>query len=263
MKAIIVAAGRGRRLGTETDAIPKCMVKVAGRAILHHQLDALGAAGVDDFVVVRGYRGDLIAPPPGGPPLRFVDNPDWAENNILTSLFFAEREMRDGFLFSYSDIVFAPEHARALVAATAKENAAVTLVIDRRWAEAYQGRTLHPVSEAELARVDGDGAAAIVARVGKRLVTAEEAAGEFIGLAHFSAEGAAALGAVWRRAQAAGRRVPFGAAATLDQAYLSDGLNALIASGTPLRPRFIDGRWREIDTEEDLARAARAIPTWT
>ncbi len=67
MKAIIVAAGRGRRLGTETDAIPKCMVKVAGRAILHHQLDALAAAGVDDFVVVRGYRGDLIAPPRGRP----------------------------------------------------------------------------------------------------------------------------------------------------------------------------------------------------
>jgi len=261
MKAIIVAAGRGRRLGTETDAIPKCMVNVAGRAILHHQLEALAAAGVDDFVVVRGYRGDLIAPPRGGPALRFVDNPEWPENNILTSLFFAEHEMRGGFLFSYSDIVFAPEHARALVAATAQGAAA--LVIDRRWREAYDGRTLHPVSEAELARVDGDGAGAMVTRVGKRLVGAEEAAGEFIGLARFSAEGAAALTAVWREARAAGRRTPFGAAATLDQAYLSDGLNALVARGTPLRPLFIDGRWREIDTEEDLARAETAIPTWT
>jgi L-glutamine-phosphate cytidylyltransferase len=268
MKAIIVAAGRGRRLGTETDAIPKCMVAVAGRAILHHQLDALAAAGVDDFVVVRGYRGDLIAPPPGGPPLRFVDNPDWAENNILTSLFFAEHEMQDGFLFSYSDIVFAPEHARALVAATTQDTAAitpapVTLVIDRRWREAYDGRRLHPVSEAELARVDGDGTGAMVTRVGKRLVGAEEAAGEFIGLARFSSEGAAALTAIWKEARAAGRRTPFGAAATLDQAYLSDALNALVARGTPLRPLFIDGRWREIDTEEDLARAERAIPTWT
>ena len=263
MKAIIVAAGRGRRLGTETDAIPKCMVKVAGRAILHHQLDALSAAGVDDFVVVRGYRGDLIAPPPGGPALRFVDNLDWAENNILTSLFFAEREMRDGFLFSYSDIVFAPEHARSLVAATTKDAAAVTLVVDRRWREAYEGRALHPVSEAELARVDGNGPEAIVTRVGKRLVTAKEAAGEFIGLARFSAEGAAALTTVWNEARAMGRGTPFGAAATLDQAYLSDGLNALVARGTPLRPLFIDGRWREIDTEEDLARAEEAIPTWT
>ncbi len=259
MKAIIVAAGRGRRLGSETEEIPKCMVKVAGRAILHRQLDALAAAGVDDVVVVRGYRGDKIAPPAGGPPLRFVENPDWAANNIFTSLFYAEREMKDGFLFSYSDIVFAPEHARRLAEAPGP----VALVIDRRWRDAYDGRTLHPVSEAELARVDGAGAAAVVTRVGKRLVSEDEAAGEFIGLARFSAEGAAALADVWREANARGSGAPFGAAATLNQAYLSDGLNALVARGVGLRPLFIDGLWREIDTEEDLARAEKTIPTWT
>jgi choline kinase len=259
MKAIIVAAGRGRRLGAETDAIPKCMVKVVGRPILHWQLDALVAAGVDDVVVVRGYRGDLIAAPPGGPRLRFVDNAAWAENNILTSLFCAEDEMTDGFVFSYADIVFAPEHARALAGATAQ----VTLMVDRRWRDAYLGRQLHPVSEAELARVDGDGAAALVTRVGKRLVAADDAAGEFIGLARFSSEGANALRAVWREALARGRHTPFGAAASLNQAYLSDGLNALAARGVPLRPLFIDGRWREIDTEEDLARAELAIASWT
>jgi choline kinase len=258
MKAIIVAAGRGRRLGAETDAIPKCMVKVAGRAILHRQLDALAAAGVDDVVVVRGYRGDLITAPTAGPRLRFVDNTDWAQNNIFTSLFFAEREMQTGFLFSYSDIVFAPEHALALAATAAP----VTLVIDRRWREAYQGRTLHPVSEAELARVEGSGAEAAVSRVGKRLVGADDAAGEFIGLARFSPEGAAALGEIWRDALGRGRQSPFGAAVTLNQAYLSDGLNALIDRGVMLRPLFIDGRWREIDTEEDLARAEKAIVDW-
>lgn len=259
MKAIIVAAGRGRRLGSETEEIPKCMVKVAGRAILHRQLDALAAAGVDDVVIVRGYRGDKIAPPTGGPPLRFVDNPDWADNNIFTSLFYAEREMKEGFLFSYSDIVFAPEHARRLAEAPGP----VALVIDRRWREAYDGRTLHPISEAELARVEGAGAGAAVTRVGKRLVTTDEAAGEFIGLARFAPEGAAALAEVWREASARGRRAPFGAAASLDQAYLSDGLNALAARGVALRPLFIDGLWREIDTEQDLASAERTIPTWT
>ena len=203
------------------------MVKVGGRPILHRQLDALAAAGVDDVVIVRGYLGDRIAPPAGGPPLRFVDNPDWAENNIFTSLFYAEREMEDGFLFSYSDIVFAPEHARRLAEAPGP----VALVIDRRWRDAYDGRTLHPVSEAELARVDGAGAAAAVTRVGKRLVAEDEAAGEFIGLARFSAEGAAALAEVWREARARGRGAPFGAAATLGQAYLTDGLNALVARG--------------------------------
>src|SRR4029077_11355466 len=115
------------------------------------QLDALAGAGIDDVVVVRGYLGDRIAAPAAsGLRLRFVDNPDWANNNIFVSLFYAEGEMGDGFVFSYSDIVFAPEHARRLV----ETPGPIGLVIDRRWRDAYEGRTLHPVSEAELARVD-------------------------------------------------------------------------------------------------------------
>ncbi len=259
MKAIIVAAGRGRRLGQETEAIPKCMVRVAGKPILHRQLDALAAAGVDEVVIVRGYRGDRIAIPAGAPPVRFVENPDWAENNILTSLLYAEADMRGGFVFSYSDIVFAPEHARGVVASPGP----VALVVDRRWRDAYEGRTQHPVSEAELARVDDGAGGPIVARVGKRLVAEAEAAGEFTGLARFSAEGAAALAEVWREALARGRTAPFGAAATLNNAYLSDGLNAVAARGVALRPVFVDGRWREIDTEEDLARAEASVATWT
>jgi choline kinase len=259
MRAIIVAAGRGKRLGPETAEIPKCMVTVGGKSILHWQLDALAAAGVDEVVIVRGYLGDRINP--GARPglrVRFVDNPDWASNNILTSLFYAEDEMPPGFLFSYSDIVFAPEHARRLAEGTGP----VGLVVDRRWRDAYEGRTLHPVSEAELARVEGTDVAARVTRVGKRLVAAEEAAGEFIGLARFSPEGAAALRGVWRAARARGLDAPFGAAISLAQAYLTDGLNGVAADGVALVPTFIDGRWREIDTEQDLARAEQAIAAW-
>jgi choline kinase len=258
MKAIIVAAGRGKRLGTETDEIPKCMVKVGGRSILHWQLDALAAAGVDDVVIVRGYLGDRIAAPASGLKIRFVDNPEWATNNILTSLLYAEGEMNDGFLFTYSDIVFSHEHARRVAAATAP----VALIVDRRWQDAYHGRTLHPVSEAELARVTGSGADAVVTRVGKRLVAAEEAAGEFTGLARFAPAGATALRAVWAEALARGLDAPFGAAATLRNAYLSDGLNAITARGVALGAVLVDGGWREIDTEQDLASAERNVDAW-
>jgi L-glutamine-phosphate cytidylyltransferase len=254
-KALIVAAGRGRRLGPETDEIPKCMVRVGGRPILHRQVDALRDAGATDFVVVRGYLGERISAPT---PLRFVENRAWAENNILASVMHAEAELPGGFLFSYSDIVFAREHARRVAAATG----AVALVIDRRWRDAYVGRELHPVSEAELARVEETPDGPRVTLVGKRLVTADEAAGEFIGLARFAPEGAAALATVWREALTHGLDAPFGAAATLRNAYLSDALNAIAARGVPLVPVFIDGRWREIDTEEDLSRAHALVDAW-
>jgi L-glutamine-phosphate cytidylyltransferase len=256
VKAIIVAAGRGRRLGPETSEIPKCMVSVGGRPILHRQLDALTAAGADDLVVVRGYLGDKIAA--SGRRLRFVENHAWESNNILASLLHAEAEMRDEFLFSYSDIVFATAHVRRAAASPAP----VALVIDRRWRDAYAGRIHHPISEAELAKVEETPDGPRVRRVGKRVVAADDAAGEFIGLARFSSEGAAALGAVWAAALARGLEQPFGEAASLRQAYLSDALNQMAAEGVPLVPVFIDGRWREIDTEEDLARAHAVVNDW-
>lgn len=257
MKAIIVAAGRGRRLGPETAEIPKCMVEVAGRPILHRQLDGLSAAGVTDFVIVRGYLGDRIAAP--GFSLRFVENPAWASNNILASLLFAAHEMDGPFVFSYSDIVFAPAHARQVAQATED----VALVIDRRWQDTYVGRVHHPISEAELASIKQTPGGPVVDRVGKTVVPPDVADGEFIGLAKFSAAGGAALKRVWSDALALGLEQPFGRADHLRQAYLSDALNALADRGTPLAPVLVDGRWREIDTEEDLSRAHDAVGTWT
>ena len=109
--------------------------------------------------------------------------------------------------------------------------------------------------------VDGPGGLR-VDRVGKTVVPADEAMGEFIGLARFSPAGAAALRGAWARASAGGMDAPFGRAARLRQAYLSDALNAMADAGMRLAPLFIDGRWREIDTEEDLARAHAVVNAW-
>jgi choline kinase len=275
--AIIVAAGRGRRLGPETAELPKCMVRIAGRPILHRQMAALAAAGARHFVIVRGYLGERIVPAPGHD-VRFVENPEWASNNILTSLMFAEPFMADEFLFSYSDIVFAADHAHR-VASADLAGGGIALVVDRLWRETYVGRVHHPISEAELVSVtramtkaDGpareaggrSSPATVVDRVGKTVVAADDAVGEFIGLARFSREGAAALRREWQRARSApgGLEGPYGRAAHLRQAYLSDAFNALAAQGEPLTPVFVDGRWREIDTEEDLARAHGVVDGW-
>ena len=257
-KAIIVAAGRGRRLGQSTDEIPKCMVRVGGRPILHWQLEALTAAGVRDFVIVRGYLGHRIDPGPFA--VRFIENPAWAENNILASLMYAAHELDSGFFFSYCDIVYS-RSAAARLAATVDHPVAGSLIVDRRWADAYAGRTLHPVSEAELTSVDQ--AANAVLQVGKGAVPASSAVGEFIGLAYFSAQGGKALAAAWQQALGAGGLdAPFGRAKTLRQAYLTDALNAIAGNGKRLAPVYIDGEWREIDTEQDLAAAEKSTALW-
>ncbi len=61
MRAVIIAAGRGRRLDPHTRVRPKPLLYVAGRPILAHLLDALPALGITDVVIVVGYLREQIA----------------------------------------------------------------------------------------------------------------------------------------------------------------------------------------------------------
>ena len=177
-RAVIIAAGRGSRLGHHTDDRPKCLVEVGGTSILGRQLEAYRAHGVDDFHIIRGYRAhDIVVQG-----ATYHANDDWERNNILASLFCAESALQGPLLASYSDILFSE---RTVAAALAGRHD-ITLVVDLDWADAYEGRDDHPVAQAELTEVDGDR----VVRVGKQ-VTPERALGEFIGLAAMTANGIA------------------------------------------------------------------------
>jgi choline kinase len=253
MKAIVIAAGRGKRLMPYTDRMPKCLVPVDERTILRIQLDAFRKYGVDDVVIIRGYLGDVLEARQAelGMPVRFVTNTDWEHNNILESLFFAEQEITGPLLLTYSDIIFTDEVVRRVVAAPGDIN----LVIDRRFRDIYQGRTEHPLPEAEVSDLDDRGQ---VRRVGKRSLPPDDAYGEFIGLAKLSADGARWLRDAWRdlKRDYAGRETdPFQRATSFRNAYLTDILQHLIDAGRPIEPVAIDGMWREIDTVQDLERA--------
>jgi choline kinase len=251
-RAIIVAAGMGRRLAPYTDDRPKCLVEVNGKSILERQIEAYRAAGIDEICVVRGYRAEDIH----FPGLRYFENRRFRENNILASLFCAEEAMAGGFYFSYSDIVFRREVVRDLVAAPGEQDYA--LIVDRRWAEAYEGRDLHPIEEAELCHVENG----LVRALGKRVVPREQAHGEFIGLARFSPRAAASMQSAYRALAAElGPEAPFGTARRFESAYVTDLLNHLIAAGEAMHPVDIHGGWREIDTTQDLERA-RLLVDW-
>ncbi len=242
MKAIIIAAGKGSRLEHYTTQRPKCMVSVGGKSILQTQLHALKLHGLDDLHIIRGYLADRLVVE--GATYHLNDN--FENNNILFSLFYAQSAMKGPFVSSYSDIVYTPEVVEKLT----KCEGDICLVVDRDWASAYVGREDHPVEQAELAEVvDGK-----IVRVGKQ-VGADHAAGEFIGLAKFSAKGAQIMNEVFDEVRAKlGDEEPFHAAKHFRKAYLTDLFLEIIQRGYDITPVFIDGQWREIDTVQDLER---------
>lgn len=59
MRAIILAGGRGSRFGDMTKEIPKPLIKVAGKSLIYHVLDALPGE-IEECIIVVGYLGEII-----------------------------------------------------------------------------------------------------------------------------------------------------------------------------------------------------------
>lgn len=247
MKAIIVAAGPSSRLIPVTNEMPKCLLAVGGKTILERALEALRANGIERIAVVRGYCSQLI----DYPNVTYYENPNFRENNILRSLFYAEREMDDDFIFSYSDIVYSSE----IVAKLMECEADIALTVDVDWLHAYDGRDLHPISEAELVKVENSQ----MVKIGKEVVHPDEAHGEFIGLAKFTRSGAEAMKAAYHRVAEERPSAPFQHAASLEKAYITDMIQELIDNGSTVQSIDIEGGWMEIDTPQDLERARKVF----
>ena len=117
-----MAAGMAKRLRPLTDACPKCLLKFGERTLLQRTVDAMIAAGINELVVVTGYRAEMIRDflTKQYPSLNihFIHNGDYEHNNNIFSLWMT-RPYTEGkdFLLSDSDILFDPQLIRAVLAA--------------------------------------------------------------------------------------------------------------------------------------------------
>jgi len=250
MRAIVMGAGRGSRLGRETDVVPKALVSVMGRPMLDWILEALGAAGFarQDVVFIGGYRADVVRA--RYPELTFVMNREWERNNVLASLLCAREWLAGGFVSTYADIVYRGSTVKKLV----DSGHAAVLGCDTDWRRRYVDRSLHPESDGEKMRAQGER----VIEVSRRIAP-ESASGEFIGVAKFSSEGAADLVAAYDRARAtlAGSEQAWREGRPFERAYLIDLLQTMIESGSSFHRVDTHGGYMEIDTGEDLACAEK------
>lgn len=99
VKAVILAAGGPGSLGFER---PKALLKMNGKSILEHQLEAIKAVGVTDISIVRGYKKEEIQVPG----ITMIDNDKWAETNASHSLSLAASLISQPYLVLYSDVFF-------------------------------------------------------------------------------------------------------------------------------------------------------------
>ena len=133
MKAIILSAGQGSRLGHLVDDKPKCLIDFNGRSLLDRQLDTLQACGVREAVVVTGFHDELvneaIGRRSGGPVVRTVFNPFYKVADNTGSLFMAREELSGECLVWNGDTLV----SRALMArVVGNDRPGICVTIDRK-----------------------------------------------------------------------------------------------------------------------------------
>ncbi|MGD9850077.1 MAG: NTP transferase domain-containing protein [Nitrospirales bacterium] len=167
MKAIIFAAGVGRRLQAVTQGRPKCLVEIGGRSLLSLHLEYLTQMGVGPVVLVVGFAQEAIreavAQDPHGSVVQFVVNEQFTRGSI-TSLWAARDHMTEDAVLMDADVFYDPRILMRLV----RSSFSTALLMD----ETVQQHT----EECMVAAWDGR-----VVRLSKTLPERFDEAGEGIG----------------------------------------------------------------------------------
>lgn len=235
-RAVILAAGRGTRLGALAADRPKVMVELGGATLLAHQRAALSAAGITDVHLVLGHGAELVRDAPDADGLAVWVNPEFATTNMVATLLCAEEPlsgMTDLFI-AYGDIVYEPR----LVSALRDVDGEVNVVVDVEWRAYWEARMEDPLKDAETLRMTADGR---LLEVGARPNDYSEIEAQYIGLIRVRAD------AVPRFRSAAERLV-----AEDPRAFMTTLLQSLIDEGRDVRVASVANGWLEIDTPEDL-----------
>lgn len=237
MKAVVLSAGKGTRIHTLTNGGPKSLLPLGNSTLLGQSLAHLREQGVDELIIVTGYKRDAITNyvrQVWDAKLEIVFNPNYDSTNVLYSFWLALPWIcNSDFIFLHADTVFSQEVLRRVL--NHKADAPMVFAVDR-----------HPCEEEEMKVRIADNRVTLVTKQ----MPSDAADGEFLGLARVSG---AQIAGLRRHAERLFEEGTFNAFFELAVQRMidEDGLAVEVAdvSGLP---------WREVDFPEDYA-AARAL----
>jgi choline kinase len=237
-KAVILAAGRGSRMQQRTKEQPKCFTKIAGKKLLEWQISAIQENSIEDVLVVGGYKIESLQKLRDKSELKFkvLENTQWQSSNMVRTLVTAIDHFKDTTcLISYSDIVYAPEHVKSLMA----NSGDIAVCYDQDWQALWSDRFEDPLSDAEtFTHANG-----CLTGIGKKAASIREIEGQYMGLLKITPKG-------WHQLR---NYFDTLSPSTIDQLDMTSLLQKLLDTGISIKVEPIRGRWCEVDSPSDLA----------
>ncbi|MEI0749505.1 phosphocholine cytidylyltransferase family protein [Brachyspira pulli] len=238
MKAIILAAGEGKRLAPLTLKVPKAMVEYNGKPIIIRTIETLKYFNINQIAAIVGYKKECIE--------NIIKdcffNPEFASSNMVYSLSFGKDfvyNTNDDFIVSYGDIIYSKEVIEKLIY---DENSDISLVTDKSWKKLWKIRMDNIYSDVETFKVKNNK----VIELGKKTDREEDIEGQYIGLFKVHKHRVKDFFDIYNKLSL-----------SLDQnrwknMYMTDYIQYLIDNGWNIKPVWINGNWLEIDTVEDI-----------
>lgn len=239
MKAIILAAGEGKRLRPLTNDKPKCMVEYRDKPLIDYIIAAIKQNGVEDIAVVGGYKIDVLKHHLRNDDIVFYNNEEFQETNMVYSLFCGKEWMDDDLIVSYSDIVYSKEMLQTLL----QSRSDIVLSIDKNWLELWRERFDKPLEDAETLKiVHGN-----IVEIGRKPASLDDIEGQYIGLIKFSKSILPAVCKAYEKMCNTGNCED-----NVKKMYMTDFLQYLINDSFIVKPVYSYLRWLEIDSPSDL-----------
>ncbi|WP_349946602.1 phosphocholine cytidylyltransferase family protein [Lacrimispora sp. BS-2] len=229
-----MAAGKGSRLGSLTENMPKSFLKIKGIKMIEYNISMLHAFGIKDIIIVTGYQSEMfeeLAEKIDG--IRCVFNPFYEMVNVLGSFYMAKDFLHDDFVYLHADTLCAPEIFEAML----REEGDMILPVD-----------YGPCDEEAMKVKVKDGK---VIEINKTM-ECETSEGEFIGIAKISKN-------VIRELSKASDKLMKEKAFT---SYFEGALQRVIdEQDLHVKPIPTQGHfWSEVDFVQDYERASAGIP---
>lgn len=234
MQAIIMAAGKGSRLGEMVYDRPKSFAEINGKKLIDINIQMLRAHGIHDISIVTGHHGEMFEKMYGDQPdIRLIYNPFYSFTNVIGSFYMGMHVLGDDFIYMHADTICDPTILEELMQAKGQ----IVLPVDEK-----------PCDEEamKVKVVNGQ-----IRYISKKL-DATTCDGEFIGIAKLRAD---IIPVLKEKATLLLRQECF-------SEYFEAALQKLIDEEKVSVQKIATGGrfWAEIDFPEDYQRAVKEIP---
>jgi phosphoenolpyruvate phosphomutase len=254
IKVIIPAAGKDPL--SEAMGCPRSLIAINGKTILEHQLKTLKKAGLNNTVIIKGYKEEMF----GMENITYCKNCEYETKGIAASLLCARDYLKSPFVYLNSDILFNEDIIRNLVKLE-KTNEDIVLVVDSSYQ--YHKHRLDKELDLVVAKnKEGSQVRRITDMIQEELVLIGKkidkniADYEFIGMAYFSEKGGQIMKEVYEDSlnRLTGR---FHESDTVASAGFTDLIQEIVERGYRVRIIKTHKGWMEIHNQDDISLAEK------